>query len=58
MSILSNTIALTYILFFFFSFQKKKSYCVRTLVGHGEWVRSVSPSEDGRLLVSSSNDQV
>jgi WD40 repeat protein len=33
-------------------------YCVKTLVGHLEWVRSVSPSEDGRLLVSCSNDQV
>jgi len=31
---------------------------VRTFSGHAEWVREVVPSEDGRWLVSSSNDQV
>lgn len=38
--------------------EMSSGYCVKTLVGHLEWVRSVSPSEDGRLLVSCSNDQV
>ena len=33
-------------------------YCVRTLWGHDDWVRSVVPSEDGKWLVSASNDQV
>lgn len=33
-------------------------YCVKTLTGHAEWVRAVEPSEDGRLLISASNDQV
>lgn len=32
-------------------------YCVKTLTGHAEWVREVVPSEDGRWLVSASNDQ-
>jgi platelet-activating factor acetylhydrolase IB subunit alpha len=32
-------------------------YCVRTIRGHGDWVRDVSPSFDGRWLVSSGNDQ-
>ena len=32
-------------------------YCVRTLFGHAEWVRSVQPSQDGRFLVTGSNDQ-
>ena len=34
------------------------SYCVKTLSGHAEWVRSIEPSADGRLLASASNDQV
>jgi WD40 repeat protein len=34
------------------------SYCVKTFSGHDEWVRSAVPSDDGRWLVSSSNDQV
>ena len=33
------------------------SFCVRTLSGHADWVRSVVPSSDGRMLVSCSNDQ-
>ncbi|EMC98227.1 hypothetical protein BAUCODRAFT_86687 [Baudoinia panamericana UAMH 10762] len=32
-------------------------YCLRTLPGHGDWVRSLSPSADGRWLVSTSSDQ-
>lgn len=32
-------------------------YCTKTLTGHSEWVREVVPSDDGRLLVSVSNDQ-
>lgn len=32
-------------------------YCTKTLTGHAEWVREVVPSDDGRLLVSVSNDQ-
>jgi WD40 repeat protein len=35
-----------------------KSYCVKTLSGHLDWVRHVSPSEDGKFLVTASNDQV
>lgn len=33
-------------------------YCVKTLRGHGDWVRTVSPSFDGRWLLSAGNDQV
>lgn len=33
-------------------------YCIKTLSGHLDWVRSVSPSEDGRYLLTASNDQV
>lgn len=32
-------------------------YCVKTIRGHGDWVRDVSPSFDGRWLVSAGNDQ-
>ncbi|KAF2860685.1 dynein regulator [Piedraia hortae CBS 480.64] len=32
-------------------------YCLRTLRGHGEWVRSLAPSPDGRWLLSTSSDQ-
>ncbi|KAF2765022.1 dynein regulator [Teratosphaeria nubilosa] len=32
-------------------------YCLRTLRGHGEWVRSLSPSLDGKWLLSTSSDQ-
>ncbi|KAI7207707.1 Nuclear distribution protein [Hortaea werneckii] len=32
-------------------------YCLRTLRGHGDWVRSLSPSPDGRYLLSTSSDQ-
>jgi len=32
-------------------------YCLRTLRGHGEWVRSLAPSFDGRWLLSTSSDQ-
>lgn len=30
---------------------------MKTLVGHSEWVREAVPSDDGRLLISVSNDQ-
>jgi len=33
------------------------SYCVKTLVGHREWVRMVRMSADGALVASCSNDQ-
>ncbi|KAL0255636.1 nuclear distribution protein PAC1 [Cryptococcus tetragattii IND107] len=33
------------------------SYCTKTFTGHAEWVREAVPSEDGRWLVSASNDQ-
>lgn len=33
-------------------------YCTKTFTGHAEWVRSVVPSDDGRFLVTASNDQV
>lgn len=36
----------------------KTGYCTKTLSGHSDWVRSVVPSDDGRLLASCSNDQV
>ncbi|OMH78408.1 Nuclear distribution protein PAC1 [Zancudomyces culisetae] len=32
-------------------------YCTKTIVGHAEWVRRASVSEDNRLLVTCSNDQ-
>jgi WD40 repeat protein len=32
-------------------------YCVKTFVGHREWVRMVRVSPDGSLLASCSNDQ-
>lgn len=32
-------------------------YCLRTLRGHGDWVRSLSPTVDGRFLLSTSSDQ-
>lgn len=32
-------------------------YCVKTLRGHAEWVRSVAPSFDGRWLLSAGKDQ-
>lgn len=35
-----------------------RSYCIKTFSGHLDWVRSVVPSEDGRYLVTASNDQV
>lgn len=35
-----------------------RRYCVKTLWGHEEWVRSVSPSEDGKWLVTASSDLV
>jgi len=33
------------------------SYCVKTFVGHHEWVRMVRVSADGVLIASCSNDQ-
>ena len=33
------------------------SYCVKTFVGHHEWVRMVRVSADGSLIASCSNDQ-
>ncbi|EME44855.1 hypothetical protein DOTSEDRAFT_70794 [Dothistroma septosporum NZE10] len=32
-------------------------YCLRTLRGHADWVRSLAPTMDGRWLVSTSSDQ-
>ncbi|KAK4623525.1 Nuclear distribution protein PAC1 [Fulvia fulva] len=32
-------------------------YCLRTLRGHGDWVRSLALTMDGRWLVSTSSDQ-
>ncbi|CAJ0918669.1 19262_t:CDS:2 [Entrophospora sp. SA101] len=32
-------------------------YCIKTYTGHLEWVRMVSPSEDGKWIITSSNDQ-
>ncbi|KAH0558461.1 protein with putative role during mitosis [Trichoglossum hirsutum] len=32
-------------------------YCVKTIRGHSDWVRDVSPSFDGRWFVSAGNDQ-
>lgn len=32
-------------------------YCVKTFVGHREWVRMVRPNQDGSLIASCSNDQ-
>lgn len=37
--------------------QADRRYCTKTLSGHSEWVREVVPSDDGRLLLSVSNDQ-
>lgn len=34
-----------------------RSYCVKTFVGHREWVRMVRVSADGALVASCSNDQ-
>ena len=33
-------------------------YCIKTLQGHTEWVRSVFPSPDGRWLFSAGDDKV
>jgi len=33
------------------------SYCVKTFVGHREWVRMVRVSADSSLIASCSNDQ-
>jgi platelet-activating factor acetylhydrolase IB subunit alpha len=33
-------------------------YCVKTLQGHGDWVRDVAPSPDGRFLFSGGDDRV
>lgn len=32
-------------------------YCVKTLRGHSDWVRSVCPSDDGRFVISSGSDK-
>lgn len=32
-------------------------YCSKTLEGHSDWVRCVTPSSDGRLIGSCGNDQ-
>lgn len=32
-------------------------YCVKTIRGHADWVRSVAPAFDGRWLLSAGNDQ-
>lgn len=33
-------------------------YCTRTIIVHDEWVRSIAASEDERVLVTASTDQV
>ncbi|KAF9267129.1 nuclear distribution protein PAC1 [Marasmius fiardii PR-910] len=33
-------------------------FCIRTIAAHDDWVRSVTPSSDDRLLVSCSNDHM
>lgn len=33
-------------------------YCVKTIQGHVDWVRDVSPSHDGRFFASAGNDRV
>lgn len=33
-------------------------YCVKTISGHNDWIRSVLPSSDGALFISCSVDQV
>lgn len=33
------------------------SYCIKTLAGHLDWVRTVSMCEDGKSIVTASNDQ-
>lgn len=33
-------------------------YCLKTLKGHTDWVRCVTPAIDGRFLLSAGNDQV
>ncbi|KAI0672853.1 miller-Dieker lissencephaly protein [Trametes maxima] len=38
-------------------FDVASTHLVRTITSHADWVRWVEPSEDGRLLVSASNDQ-
>lgn len=34
----------------------KFSYCVKTFIGHRDWVRQVKVSPDGTLIASGSND--
>lgn len=33
-------------------------HLIRTIIGHSEWVRGVTPSDDGKLLASCSKDHV
>ncbi|KAJ5779737.1 hypothetical protein N7457_007457 [Penicillium paradoxum] len=33
-------------------------YCVKTMSGHGDWIRDVAPSPDGRFLFSGGDDRV
>lgn len=33
-------------------------YCIKTISGHADWIKSVSPSFDGKFLLSGSSDQV
>ena len=33
-------------------------HCIKVIRAHNEWIRSVCPSLDGRLLLTASNDQV
>ncbi|KAI4528200.1 WD40-repeat-containing domain protein [Schizophyllum commune] len=37
-------------------FDVASTHLVRTIVGHSDWVRCVTPSDDGRLLASCSQD--
>lgn len=36
----------------------RRSFCVKTISGHNDWIRSALPSSDGSLLISCSVDQV
>ncbi|KAJ6189751.1 hypothetical protein N7519_004659 [Penicillium mononematosum] len=33
-------------------------YCVKSMQGHGDWIRDVTPSPDGRFLFSGGDDRV
>ena len=39
-------------------FPYRHSFCVKTISGHNDWIRSALPSSDGSLLITCSVDQV